>query len=74
MSHILNSGIPPTTPNQSADDEIIPTAIVIKNIPFNVKRETLLDIIVRSFPLPTMGASYPSPSIGIAGDPNSLCF
>jgi hypothetical protein len=30
-----------------ADDEIIPTAIVIKNIPFNVKRETLLDIIVR---------------------------
>lgn len=30
------------------DDEIIPTAIVIKNIPFNVKRETLLDIIVRT--------------------------
>lgn len=30
-----------------SDDEIIPTAIVIKNIPFNVKRETLLDIIVR---------------------------
>lgn len=30
------------------DDEVIPTAIVIKNIPFNVKRETLLDIIVRS--------------------------
>ena len=28
------------------EDEIIPTAIVIKNIPFNVKRETLLDIIV----------------------------
>jgi len=35
------------TPNP--DDEIIPTAIVIKNIPFNVKRETLLDIIVRPF-------------------------
>ena len=32
---------------QALDDEIIPTAIVIKNIPFNVKRETLLDIIVR---------------------------
>lgn len=32
----------------SLDDEIIPTAIVIKNIPFNVKRETLLDIIVRT--------------------------
>lgn len=29
------------------DDDVIPTAIVIKNIPFNVKRETLLDIIVR---------------------------
>lgn len=34
------------TPGQNPDDEIIPTAIVIKNIPFNVKRETLLDIIV----------------------------
>ena len=34
---------------QAIDDEIIPTAIVIKNIPFNVKRETLLDIIVRIF-------------------------
>jgi hypothetical protein len=38
----------PSTPNQTGlDDEVIPTAIVIKNIPFNVKRETLLDIIVR---------------------------
>ena len=36
----------------SQDDEIIPNAIVIKNIPFNVKRETLLDIIVRDFRLP----------------------
>jgi len=36
----------PTTPVQGNDDEVIPTAIVIKNIPFNVKRETLLDIIV----------------------------
>ncbi|KAJ7445797.1 hypothetical protein B0H11DRAFT_2086919 [Mycena galericulata] len=35
------------SPSQNADDEVIPTAIVIKNIPFNVKRETLLDIIVR---------------------------
>ncbi|KAH9946345.1 uncharacterized protein BXZ73DRAFT_37556 [Epithele typhae] len=34
------------------DDEIIPTAIVIKNIPFNVKRETLLDIIA-SLAIPT---------------------
>ncbi|KAF8519312.1 hypothetical protein BU17DRAFT_75912 [Hysterangium stoloniferum] len=36
----------------TGDDEIIPTAIVIKNIPFNVKRETLLDIIV-SLNIPT---------------------
>ncbi|KAF9475675.1 hypothetical protein BDN70DRAFT_226723 [Pholiota conissans] len=34
------------------DDEVIPTAIVIKNIPFNVKRETLLDIIA-SLSIPT---------------------
>jgi len=39
----------PTTPVQGNDDEVIPTAIVIKNIPFNVKRETLLDIIVSLF-------------------------
>ncbi|KAF5391942.1 hypothetical protein D9757_001683 [Collybiopsis confluens] len=44
--------IAPTTPSQNPDDEIIPTAIVIKNIPFNVKRETLLDIIA-SLSIPT---------------------
>jgi hypothetical protein len=38
-------GIAPGTPS-GQDDEVIPTAIVIKNIPFNVKREMLLDIIV----------------------------
>lgn len=46
MGH-LNPPMP--TPQPAApvsDDDIIPTAIVIKNIPFNVKRETLLDIIV----------------------------
>ncbi|RDX42688.1 hypothetical protein OH76DRAFT_88587 [Lentinus brumalis] len=44
---------PPMTPGTPAgDDEIIPTAIVIKNIPFNVKRETLLDIIA-SLAIPT---------------------
>jgi len=45
---------PPSVPslNQGAEDEIIPTAIVIKNIPFNVKRETLLDIIA-SLSIPT---------------------
>jgi hypothetical protein len=39
------------------DDEVIPTAIVIKNIPFNVKRETLLDIIV-GLPSPLL-SSHP---------------
>lgn len=33
-------------PQGGEDDDIIPTAIVIKNIPFSVKRETLLEIIV----------------------------
>jgi len=42
----------PTTPAQGNEDEVIPTAIVIKNIPFNVKRETLLDIIA-SLSIPT---------------------
>lgn len=46
MGH-LNPPMAPSTPSQNPDDEVIPTAIVIKNIPFNVKRETLLDIIVR---------------------------
>ncbi|KAH9001439.1 hypothetical protein EDB92DRAFT_59258 [Lactarius akahatsu] len=41
---------PPSS--QGAEDEIIPTAIVIKNIPFNVKRETLLEIIA-SLSIPT---------------------
>ncbi|KAJ3501755.1 hypothetical protein NLJ89_g9195 [Agrocybe chaxingu] len=52
----LNPAIPPVTPASAAtvnaDDEVIPTAIVIKNIPFNVKRETLLDIIA-SLSIPT---------------------
>ncbi|EJD02116.1 uncharacterized protein FOMMEDRAFT_124369 [Fomitiporia mediterranea MF3/22] len=39
-------------PTGNPEDEIIPTAIVIKNIPFNVKRETLLDIIA-SLSIPT---------------------
>ncbi|KAJ6606586.1 hypothetical protein DFH09DRAFT_1120707 [Mycena vulgaris] len=38
--------------SSAGDDEVIPTAIVIKNIPFNVKRETLLDIIA-SLAIPT---------------------
>lgn len=50
MGHLNSAPIAPSTPSQNPDDEIIPTAIVIKNIPFNVKRETLLDIIVRVSP------------------------
>uniref|UniRef100_A0A0W0F1Q7 R3h domain n=1 Tax=Moniliophthora roreri TaxID=221103 RepID=A0A0W0F1Q7_MONRR len=50
MSHL--PPIASTTPIQNTEDEIIPTAIVIKNIPFNVKRETLLDIIA-SLSIPT---------------------
>ncbi|KAI9635809.1 uncharacterized protein MKK02DRAFT_25578 [Dioszegia hungarica] len=34
-----------TPPNAPADDDVIPTAIVIKNIPFQIPREGLLSII-----------------------------
>ncbi|CAG7854064.1 SubName: Full=Uncharacterized protein {ECO:0000313/EMBL:CCA69592.1} [Serendipita indica DSM 11827] len=59
-SDISSGGSPPSTNQQTlggvqsagAEDDIIPTAIVIKNIPFNVKRETLLDII-SSLSIPT---------------------
>ncbi|KXN90471.1 RNA-binding post-transcriptional regulator cip2 [Leucoagaricus sp. SymC.cos] len=53
MGHL--SAPPPMSavaPAQNSEDEIIPTAIVIKNIPFNVKRETLLGII-ESLSIPT---------------------
>ena len=46
MGHINEPAAPMTPGSVNPDDDIIPTAIVIKNIPFNVKRETLLDIIV----------------------------
>lgn len=52
------------------DDEIIPTAIVIKNIPFNVKRETLLDIIVSLIGLEYM--QYTKLYIGIALDSDAV--
>lgn len=52
LGHLQASALAPSTPNQNADDEVIPTAIVVKNIPFNVKRETLLDIIA-SLSIPT---------------------
>ncbi|CCD22336.1 Pin4p NDAI_0A01780 [Naumovozyma dairenensis CBS 421] len=39
--------------SSSLDDDIIPTAIVIKNIPFAIKREQLLDVLSRmDLPLP----------------------
>jgi hypothetical protein len=46
MGHINEPAASMTPGSVNPDDDIIPTAIVIKNIPFNVKRETLLDIIV----------------------------
>ncbi|RDB21021.1 hypothetical protein Hypma_011391 [Hypsizygus marmoreus] len=52
MGHLNPPPMVPSTPSQNPDDEVIPTAIVIKNIPFNVKRETLLDIIA-SLSIPT---------------------
>ncbi|KAG6874328.1 hypothetical protein C0995_001553 [Termitomyces sp. Mi166 len=52
MGHLNPAPMAPSTPSQNPEDEIIPTAIVIKNIPFNVKRETLLDIIA-SLSIPT---------------------
>jgi hypothetical protein len=48
LGHMTVPSLGPSTPSQNTDDEVIPTAIVVKNIPFNVKRETLLDIIVSS--------------------------
>ncbi|KAF8267178.1 hypothetical protein EI94DRAFT_1701204 [Lactarius quietus] len=44
LPHINSPSIPPS--NQGAEDEIIPTAIVIKNIPFIAKHKTLLEIII----------------------------
>jgi hypothetical protein len=56
LGHIAVPSLTPSTPSQNPniDDEVIPTAIVVKNIPFNVKRETLLDIIVSYHNLATM--------------------
>ncbi|SCU79593.1 LAFA_0B04192g1_1 [Lachancea sp. 'fantastica'] len=39
--------------SRNADDDVIPTAIVIKNIPFAIKKEQLLEVIAKmSLPLP----------------------
>ncbi|KAJ7632261.1 hypothetical protein FB45DRAFT_911984 [Roridomyces roridus] len=52
IAHLSSPPPVAASPSQNLDDEVIPTAIVIKNIPFNVKRETLLDIIA-SLAIPT---------------------
>jgi len=52
LGHVNPPAAPLTPGSLNPDDEVIPTAIVIKNIPFNVKRETLLDIIA-SLSIPT---------------------
>lgn len=42
-----------TTMEDDDDDELIPTAIVIKNIPFAIKKEQLLDVMTKlNLPLP----------------------
>ncbi|KAH7107788.1 hypothetical protein BKA62DRAFT_825232 [Auriculariales sp. MPI-PUGE-AT-0066] len=51
-SQSLHASVLAGAQTPALDDEVIPTAIVIKNIPFNVKRETLLDIIA-SLAIPT---------------------
>lgn len=44
---------PHTYASQDGDDELIPTAIVIKNIPFAVKKEQLVDVMNdQGLPLP----------------------
>jgi R3H domain/RNA recognition motif. (a.k.a. RRM, RBD, or RNP domain) len=42
-----------SSPSQDGDDELIPTAIVIKNIPFAVKKEQLVQLMTElNLPLP----------------------
>ena len=43
----FGSQLPSAPAPSSGESDIIPTAIVIKNIPFNIKREQLLHVIVR---------------------------
>ncbi|KAG1852370.1 hypothetical protein C8R48DRAFT_809983 [Suillus tomentosus] len=35
LGHLQASALAPSTPNQNAEDQVIPTAIIVKNIPFN---------------------------------------
>jgi hypothetical protein len=50
------------------DDEVIPTAIVIKNIPFAVQKETLLAIIVSCVRCKDEGAMIDVTLLDIAGE------
>jgi len=75
MAHLQAPPMGPSTPSQgSPDDEVIPTAIVIKNIPFNVKRETLLDIIVRVLRFHSLCHVGLLLYLVIIVDPYALCF
>lgn len=75
MGHVHAPAMGPSTPTQMGpDDEVIPTAIVIKNIPFNVKRETLLDIIVGVIRLCSSRHFDSSPRSDVVVDPYSLCI
>ncbi|MCJ1305115.1 hypothetical protein MMC08_007929 [Hypocenomyce scalaris] len=50
---LAGSGLRSETYSSDPDDELIPTAIVIKNIPFAVKKEQLVDLMTQmNLPLP----------------------
>lgn len=50
---VSSSQMPNPPPLQENDDELIPTAIVIKNIPFAVKKEQLVQLMTEmNLPLP----------------------
>lgn len=52
-SNLANPPLSSENMHHDGEDELIPTAIVIKNIPFAVKKEQLLDLMTRMrLPLP----------------------
>lgn len=51
--HMQSTPMRPDSLSQESEDELIPTAIVIKNIPFAVKKEQLIQLMTElSLPLP----------------------
>ncbi|SCU85624.1 LADA_0D08636g1_1 [Lachancea dasiensis] len=53
MSAMPDSVLTGAYSSRSSDDDVIPTAIVIKNIPFAIKKEQLLEVIAKmNLPLP----------------------